>query len=163
MSKRQLKLGAFLMASGHHLAAWRHPRAWAGGGVDFEHFKRLAQTAERGKFDAIFFADNLALLGPPSLASLGANGDVLDPLILLTALAGVTQHLGLISTVSTSYNDPYLLARRFASLDHISGGRAGWNLVTSATDAEAQNFGLEQNAQHGDRYARAESVGQLRR
>jgi FMN-dependent oxidoreductase (nitrilotriacetate monooxygenase family) len=156
MSKRQLKLGAFLMASGHHLAAWRHPRAWAGGGVDFEHFKRLAQTAERGKFDAIFFADNLALLGPPSLASLGANGDVLDPLILLTALAGVTQHLGLISTVSTSYNDPYLLARRFASLDHISGGRAGWNLVTSATDAEAQNFGLEQNAQHGDRYARAE-------
>ncbi|MBD9415586.1 LLM class flavin-dependent oxidoreductase [Pseudomonas sp. PDM16] len=153
---RQLKLGAFLMASGHHLAAWRHPRAWAGGGVDFEHFKRVAQTAERGKFDAIFLADNLALLGPPELASLTTGGDVLDPLILLAGLASVTSHLGLISTVSTSYNDPYLLARRFASLDHISGGRVGWNLVTSATDQEAQNFGQERIDEHADRYARAE-------
>lgn len=153
---RQLKLGAFLMASGHHLAAWRHSRAWAGGGVDFEHFKRVAQTAERGKFDAIFFADNLALLGPPELASLTTGGDVLDPLILLAGLASVTSHLGLISTVSTSYNDPYLLARRFASLDHISGGRVGWNLVTSATDQEAQNFGQERIDEHADRYARAE-------
>ena len=153
---RQLRLGAFLMASGHHLAAWRHPRAWAGGGVDFEHFKRLARTAERGRFDAIFFADNLALLGPPELASLTIGGDVLDPLILLAGLASVTEHLGLISTVSTSYNDPYLLARRFASLDHISGGRVGWNLVTSATDQEAQNFGRERIDDHADRYARAE-------
>lgn len=153
---RQLKLGAFLMASGHHLAAWRHPHAWAGGGVDFEHFKRVAQTAERGKFDAIFFADNLALLGPSELASLTTGGDVLDPLILLAGLASVTSHLGLISTVSTSYNDPYLLARRFASLDHISGGRVGWNLVTSATDQEAQNFGQERIDEHADRYARAE-------
>jgi FMN-dependent oxidoreductase (nitrilotriacetate monooxygenase family) len=153
---RQIHLGAFLMGSGHHLAAWRHPRAWAGGGLDFQHFRRLAQTAERGRFDAIFFADNLALIGSPELSSLTTVGDVYDPLILLAGLAQATTHIGLISTVSTTYNDPYLLARRFASLDHLSGGRAGWNLVTSATDQEAQNFGQERIDEHADRYARAE-------
>lgn len=156
MSDRKIRLGAFLMSSGHHLAAWRHPRAWAGGGLDFAHFKRVAQTAERGKFDAIFFADNLALMGPPELASLTTGGDVFDPLILLAGLASVTERIGLISTVSTTFNDPYGLARRFASLDHLSGGRSGWNLVTSATDLEAQNFGLDRIDQHADRYARAE-------
>lgn len=156
MSNRQIKLGAFLMSSGHHLAAWRHPRAWAGGGLDFEHFKRVTQTAERGKFDAIFFADNLALLGQPELASLTTGGDVFEPLVLLSALAAVTSRIGLISTVSTTFNEPYLLARKFAALDHLSGGRSGWNLVTSATDQEAQNFGLERIDQHADRYARAE-------
>ncbi|MDD0841589.1 LLM class flavin-dependent oxidoreductase [Pseudomonas sp. Gutcm_11s] len=156
MSDRKIRLGAFLMSSGHHLAAWRHPRAWAGGGLDFEHFKRVAQSAERGKFDAIFFADNLALMGQAELSSLTTSGDVFDPLILLAGLATVTQHIGLISTVSTTFNDPYLLARRFASLDHLSGGRSGWNLVTSAIDLEAQNFGQERIDEHADRYARAE-------
>ncbi|WEW96913.1 LLM class flavin-dependent oxidoreductase [Pseudomonas nitroreducens] len=155
MSQTQISLGAFLMGSGHHLAAWRHPLAPAGA-LDFAHFRRLAQTAERGLFDAIFFADNLALLGSNELAAHTTLGEVFDPLMLLASLASVTERIGLIPTVSTSYNDPYLLARRFASLDHLSGGRAGWNLVTSATDQEAQNFGLEQHFDHADRYARAE-------
>ncbi|MDE1164913.1 MAG: LLM class flavin-dependent oxidoreductase [Pseudomonas sp.] len=156
MNNKQMNLGAFLMGSGHHVAAWRHPRAWAGGGLDFQHFKRLAQTAERGKFDAIFFADNLALMGSPELGQYTTAGDVYDPLVLLSGLAAVTERIGLVSTVSTSYNAPYLLARKFASLDHLSGGRSGWNLVTSATDLEALNFGREQHFEHGDRYQLAE-------
>lgn len=156
MKTAQMSLGAFLMSSGHHLAAWRHPRAWAGGGLDFQHFKRLAKSAERGKFDAIFFADNLALMGSPELGQYTTAGDVFDPLVLLSGLAAVTERIGLISTVSTSYNEPYTLARKFASLDHLSAGRSGWNLVTSATDLEALNFGRDQHFEHGDRYARAE-------
>ncbi|MDF3933781.1 LLM class flavin-dependent oxidoreductase [Pseudomonas citronellolis] len=155
MSQQQMRLGAFLMGSGHHLAAWRHPRAPAGA-LDLAHFRRLAQTAERGLFDAIFFADNLALLGTPELASHTANAEVLDPLMLLAALAAGTERIGLISTVSTAYNDPYLLARRFAALDHLSGGRAGWNLVTSASDQEAHNFSRERHFEHAERYAQAE-------
>jgi alkanesulfonate monooxygenase len=155
MNTKQMSLGAFLMSSGHHLAAWRHPRAWSGGGLDFQHFKKLATTAERGKFDAIFFADNLALMGSPELGQYTTAGDVFDPLVLLSGLAAVTERIGLVSTVSTSYNEPYLLARKFASLDHLSGGRSGWNLVTSATDLEALNFGREQHFEHGDRYQRA--------
>lgn len=156
MTTRHMNLGAFIMSSGHHLAAWRHPRAWAGGGLNFQHFKQLAQTAERGKFDAIFFADNLALMGTPELGQYTTAGDVFDPLVLLSGLATVTERIGLISTVSTSYNEPYLLARKFASLDHLSDGRSGWNLVTSATDLEALNFGREQHFEHDDRYQRAE-------
>lgn len=155
MNRKQMSLGAFLMSSGHHLAAWRHPRAWSGGGLDFQHFRKLATTAERGKFDAIFFADNLALMGSPELGQYTTAGDVFDPLVLLSGLAAVTERIGLVSTVSTSYNEPYLLARKFASLDHLSGGRSGWNLVTSATDLEALNFGREQHFEHGDRYQRA--------
>lgn len=156
MTTAKMSLGAFLMSSGHHLAAWRHPRAWAGGGLDFQHFKKLATTAERGKFDAIFFADNLALMGSPELGQFTTAGDVFDPLVLLSGLAAVTERIGLVSTVSTSYNEPYLLARKFASLDHLSGGRSGWNLVTSATDLEALNFGRDKHFEHGDRYQRAE-------
>ncbi|WP_159811420.1 LLM class flavin-dependent oxidoreductase [Pseudomonas sp. 18058] len=156
MTTAKMSLGAFLMSSGHHLAAWRHPRAWAGGGLDFQHFKNLATTAERGKFDAIFFADNLALMGSPELGQFTTAGDVFDPLVLLSGLAAVTERIGLVSTVSTSYNEPYLLARKFASLDHLSGGRSGWNLVTSATDLEALNFGRDKHFEHGDRYQRAE-------
>lgn len=156
MTTAKMSLGAFLMSSGHHLAAWRHPRAWAGGGLDFQHFKKLAITAERGKFDAIFFADNLALMGSPELGQFTTAGDVFDPLVLLSGLAAVTERIGLVSTVSTSYNEPYLLARKFASLDHLSSGRSGWNLVTSATDLEALNFGRDKHFEHGDRYQRAE-------
>jgi alkanesulfonate monooxygenase len=156
MKTAQMSLGAFLMSSGHHLAAWRHPRAWSGGGLDFQHFRKLATTAERGKFDTIFFADNLALMGSPELGQFTTAGDVFDPLVLLSGLAAVTERIGLVSTVSTSYNEPYLLARKFASLDHLSGGRSGWNLVTSATDLEALNFGREKHFEHGDRYQRAE-------
>ncbi|KAF1071799.1 MAG: Nitrilotriacetate monooxygenase component A [Pseudomonas citronellolis] len=155
MSHAQIHLGAFLMGNGHHLAAWRHPKAQAGR-LDFAHFQRLARTAERGLFDVVFFADNLALLGSPELASQTAQAEVFDPLLLLAALAPVTERIGLVATLSTSYNDPYLLARRFATLDHLSGGRAGWNLVTSATDQEALNFSRAQLPEHAQRYRQAE-------
>ncbi|MBD2434691.1 MULTISPECIES: LLM class flavin-dependent oxidoreductase [Fischerella] len=155
--KRQLKLGAFLMSSGHHVAAWRHPQARADGGLNFQHFQQIAQMAERGKFDMIFFADGVAV------RQRGQGTDALsrsvvvhfEPLTLLSALSVVTEHIGLAATVSTTYNEPYHLARKFASLDYLSGGRAGWNLVTSATETEAHNFNRDQHMEHGLRYERA--------
>ncbi|MDR3427482.1 LLM class flavin-dependent oxidoreductase [Silvimonas sp.] len=159
MSQRQLKLNAFLMTAGHHVAAWRHPDSRADGGIRFDHFKQIAQAAERAKFDAVFFADSAAVWngGPQQEAqSRGAQSDHFEPVTLLSALAAVTEHIGLIATVTTTYNEPYHLARKFASLDHLSNGRAGWNLVTSANAAEAFNFGLDAHVAHADRYARAE-------
>lgn len=157
-TKRQLRLGAFLMSSGHHLAAWRYPSAPTNGGLDFQHFKRLAQTAERGKFDMIFFADGVAVRQRGENAEeLSRSGQVVhfEPLTLLSALSVVTEHIGLAATVSTTYNEPFHLARKFASLDYLSGGRAGWNLVTSATEAEARNFNLDRHPEHRLRYERA--------
>ncbi|MGI0492483.1 LLM class flavin-dependent oxidoreductase [Alkalinema pantanalense CENA528] len=155
---KQLKLGAFLMSSGHHLAAWRYPDARADGGLNFDHFRQIAQTAERGKFDMIFFADGVAVRdrdrGPEVLSR---SGHVVhfEPLTLLSALAVVTDRIGLAATVSTTYNEPFHLARKFASLDYLSGGRAAWNLVTSATTAEARNFSREKHMDHAPRYERA--------
>ncbi|GAA1277353.1 monooxygenase [Planotetraspora silvatica] len=147
---RKLHLNAFLMGVGHHEAAWRHPRTDPLRLTDVRHFQNLAQIAERGRLDSVFFADGLALQGDVRHNALGG----LEPLTLLSALAAVTDHVGLIATVSTTYNEPFHVARRFASLDHISGGRAGWNIVTSAGEAEAHNFGIERPA-HRDRYERA--------
>lgn len=158
MSAKQLKLGAFLMSSGHHLAAWRYPDAPADGGLSFQHFRQIAQTAERGKFDMIFFADGVAV------RDRGQTNEVLsraghlvhfEPLTLLSALSVVTERIGLAATVSTTFNEPFHLARKFASLDYLSGGRAGWNLVTSATEAEAKNFNRDKHMEHGLRYQRA--------
>ena len=157
-NKRQMKLGAFLMSSGHHLASWRYPDARADGGLSFEHFRQIAQTAERGKFDMIFFADGVAVRDRnQGLDVLSRTGHLVhfEPLTLLSALSVVTKHLGLAATVSTTYNEPFHLARKFASLDHLSGGRAGWNLVTSASTAEAQNFNREKHMDHAPRYERA--------
>jgi FMN-dependent oxidoreductase (nitrilotriacetate monooxygenase family) len=157
-TKKQLRLGAFLMSSGHHLAAWRYPGTPADAGLDFQHFKRLAQTAERGKFDMIFFADGVAVRQRGKGAEeLSRSGQVVhfEPLTLLSALAVVTERIGLAATVSTTYNEPFHLARKFASLDYLSGGRAGWNLVTSATEAEARNFNREKHMDHQPRYERA--------
>lgn len=155
---KQLRLGAFLMSSGHHLASWRYPAAQANGGLSFDHFRRIAQTAERGKFDMIFFADGVAVRdrdqGPEVLSRTGHLVHF-EPLTLLSALAVVTERIGLVATVSTTYNEPFHLARKFASLDYLSGGRAGWNLVTSATTAEARNFNLEKHPDHAPRYDRA--------
>ncbi|GGP22709.1 LLM class flavin-dependent oxidoreductase [Silvimonas iriomotensis] len=159
MSQRQLKLNAFLMTAGHHVAAWRHPQARADGGIQFAHFKQIAQTAERAKFDAVFFADSAAVWGAGAeqeAQSRSAQADHFEPITLLSALSAVTDHIGLIATVTTTYNEPYHLARKFASLDHLSGGRAGWNLVTSANAAEAFNFSREAHLAHADRYNRAE-------
>jgi len=155
-SKRQIKLGAFLMETGHHIAAWRHPDTHASGGLDFQHYAQLAQIAERAKFDTIFFADSVSVRDTnlPSL-SRTARADHFEPLTLLSALSVVTRNIGLIATVSTTFNEPYNLARKFASLDHLSGGRSGWNLVTSSTESEALNFSFDRHPEHGERYERA--------
>lgn len=155
--QKQIKLGAFLMQTGHHIAGWRHPQAQADAGVNFRHYVQLAQKAEAAKFDAVFLADGVAVRSE-NLAALSrtARSDQFEPLTLLSALAAVTERIGLIATASTSYHEPYNLARKFASLDQISGGRAGWNLVTSATNAEALNFNRSAQFAHADRYRRAE-------
>lgn len=150
MTARTLHLNAFLMGVGHHEAAWRHPRTEPSRVTDVRHYQHLARVAERGRLDSVFLADGLALWNNVRHNALGG----LEPLTLLAALAAVTDHIGLIATVSTTYNEPFHVARKFASLDHISGGRAGWNIVTSAGEAEAHNFGVERPA-HADRYARA--------
>ncbi len=148
---RRLHLNAFLMGVGHHEAAWRLPESDPCAHVDVAHFKNLARIAERGKLDSLFLAD-----GPVLWNNLGRRpGGALEPTVLLTALAAVTEHIGLIATASTTYNEPYNLARRFASLDHISGGRAGWNIVTTAGLDAARNFNLDELPAHRERYQRA--------
>ncbi|AZD33061.1 Nitrilotriacetate monooxygenase (FMNH2) [Pseudomonas chlororaphis subsp. aurantiaca] len=151
---RQLKLGAFLMATGHHVAAWRHPYVPADAGLDFFAYRQLAQIAEAAKFDALFLADSVAAAIGPGAHGM-ARADQFEPLTLLAALSVVTERIGLIATSTTSYNVPYHVARKYASLDHLSGGRAGWNLVTSDNAAEAQNFGRDEHIGHAERYSRA--------
>ncbi|MEV4946508.1 LLM class flavin-dependent oxidoreductase [Streptomyces sp. NPDC053755] len=148
---RQLHLNAFLMGAGHHDAAWRHPLTQPERVTDLSYFQQLARTAERGRLDSIFFADGLALWGNVRHNALGG----FEPLTLLSALAAVTERVGLIATVSTTFNEPFHTARKFASLDHLSGGRAGWNIVTSGTVDEARNFGQDEHLEHGLRYERA--------
>ncbi|WP_122544551.1 LLM class flavin-dependent oxidoreductase [Pseudomonas viridiflava] len=157
---RQMKLGAFLMATGHHVAAWRHPDVPANAGLDFKHYRHLAQVAEAAKFDALFVADSVAA-ATGDIASRMARSDHFEPLTLLSALSAVTDHIGLIATATTTYNEPYHVARKFASLDHLSGGRAGWNLVTSDAAAEAQNFGRSEHVGHAERYSRAREFHQV--
>src|SRR5258708_3568734 len=155
-ASRHLRLAAFMRPATIHTGAWRYPGAFPDANFNFAHLKRFAQTLERGKFDAFFMADHLAVMNMP-MAALKRSATVtsFDPLTLLPALAAVTERIGLIATASTTYNEPYHVARKFASLDHISGGRAGWNLVTSANPQEAFNFGLDQHVEHGERYRRA--------
>jgi FMN-dependent oxidoreductase (nitrilotriacetate monooxygenase family) len=164
MTKRtdQIKLGAFLLFTGHHVAAWRHKDASVG--VNFENYVELAQLAEAAKFDTIFFADGVGVrLKDVEAASRKAHSGVypFEPITLLSALSAVTKHIGLIATASTSYSDPFNLARQFASLDHLSGGRAGWNLVTSSDPDAAFNFGHEAHILHADRYSRAEEFADV--
>ncbi|MFD7697889.1 LLM class flavin-dependent oxidoreductase [Streptomyces sp. NPDC059805] len=148
---RQLHLNAFLMNTGHHEASWRLPESDPYAHVDLAHYVRLARAAERGTFDSLFLAD-----GPQLWSNLAQRpAGALEPLTLLTALATATEHIGLIATASTSYNSPYNLARKFASLDIVSGGRAGWNIVTTAGAEAARNFGLDAEPAHAERYARA--------
>ncbi len=140
--KGQLRLGAFLYFSGHHVAAWRHPDAWAGD--ELKHYVDFARIAEAAKFDAVFLADSVAVrLRNKEAASRKAHNGVglFEPLTLLSALSVATSRIGLIATASTSFSEPFNLARQFASIDHLSGGRAGWNLVTSSDTDAAFNFG----------------------
>jgi FMN-dependent oxidoreductase (nitrilotriacetate monooxygenase family) len=155
-SARQLKLGAFMRPVSIHTGAWRYPGAYPDANFNLAHLQQFARTLERGKFDAFFMADHLAVLNMP-LEALKRSHTVtsFDPITLLPALAVSTHHLGLIATASTTFEQPYLIARRFASLDHISGGRAGWNIVTTSNPDAALNFGLEEHLEHGERYRRA--------
>jgi FMN-dependent oxidoreductase (nitrilotriacetate monooxygenase family) len=148
---RTLHLNAFLMSSGHHEAAWRLPESDPHADLDVDHWVRLARIAERGTLDSLFLADSPSFWHGAEFRPAGQ----LDPLVLLSVLAAATTHIGLIATASTTYNAPYELARRFASLDHVSGGRAGWNIVTTSDRGAAQNFGLADQPAHADRYARA--------
>ena len=153
---RQLKLGAFMRPVSIHTGAWRYPGAWRDANFNFQHLKRLAQTLERGKFDAFFMADHLALLNMPVDALKRSHtATSFEPFTLLSALSQATEHLGLVATASTSFDEPFHIARRFASLDHLSNGRAGWNIVTTSNPDAALNFGLEQHLDHDQRYARA--------
>jgi alkanesulfonate monooxygenase SsuD/methylene tetrahydromethanopterin reductase-like flavin-dependent oxidoreductase (luciferase family) len=159
---RQMKLGAFLWATGHHIAAWRHPKAHVTAGIDIDHYIQLARTAEAAKLDMIFCEDAAGLReANVGIASQTSRSIGFEPISLLSALAVQTSRIGLVSTASTSYNEPYGLARTFLSLDHLSGGRAGWNLVTSANPIEAANFGATGLKPHADRYERAREFAEV--
>ena len=158
----QIKLGMFLRPCGHHIASWRHPEAQADAGVNFDHFVRLAQTAERGLFDMLFSADS------PTVFTAEEEGlhrthyvAWIEPFPLLTALSGLTKNIGLVCTASTSFEAPYAVARKFASLDLISGGRSGWNVVTTGNPVAAQNFGSEPHLPKGERYRKARKFTDL--
>src|SRR5271154_3474340 len=153
---RQLRLGAFMRPVGIHTAWWRYPGAYPDANFNLKHLADFIQTLERGRFDAFFMADHLAVLNM-SMAALRRSATVtsFEPLTLLSALAMVTQRIGLIATASTTYDEPYHIARRFASLDHISNGRAGWNIVTTSNPDAALNFGLTDHVEHDERYRRA--------
>ena len=153
---RQLKLAAFMRPASIHTGAWRYPGAFADANFNLAHLKRFAQTLERGKFDAFFMADHMAVLNMPAEALKRSHTVTsFEPFTLLSALSQVTQRIGLIATGSTTFDAPYHIARRFASLDHLSGGRAGWNIVTTSNPDAALNFGLEEHMEHAERYARA--------
>src|SRR5438552_5173072 len=155
-SARQLRLGAFMRPASIHTGAWRYPDAWPDMNFNFAHMKRCIQALERAKFDAFFMADHMAVLNTP-LEALKRSHTVtsFEPFTLLSALSQVTEHIGLVATGSTTFDAPFHIARRFASLDHISGGRAGWNIVTTSNPDAALNFGLDDHMEHDERYVRA--------
>lgn len=152
-----MKLLAFMMQTGGHIAGWRHPRAADNALCNIDYFRQLGTTAERGLFDAVFLADYVGY-HPVQGAEIfgGLETPKLDPVAVLSTIAAATRHVGLIGTASTTYSHPYDLARRFASLDHLSRGRAGWNIVTSTMENEAHNYGREAHLGHSERYAMAE-------
>lgn len=155
-NKKQLRLGLFLLLAGHHSFAWRLPAASENRVYDFEYAKQLAQTAEKGKLDAIFLADHLSTNFSIYSPENSPFGTVFEPLTLLSSLAAVTEKIGLIGTTSTTFSEPYNVARKFASLDLLSNGRAGWNVVTSYGKDAAQNFGMTDVPTATERYDRAD-------
>ena len=133
-SQRQMRLGAFFNPTGHHVASWRHPRAQADAGINLRHYVEITRTAERAKLDMVFLADNVCVRDA-KMEALSRSAQYIanfEPLTLLSALAPLTSHIGLVATASTSYNEPYHVARKFASLDHLSGGRASSRRSSSA-------------------------------
>ena len=155
-SRKQLHLGAFMRPVSIHTGAWRYPGAFPDANFNFTHLKRFAQELEAAKFDAFFMADHLAVLNMP-IDALKRSHTVtsFEPFTLLSGLASVTERIGLVGIASTTFDEPFHVARRFASLDHISGGRAGWNIVTTSNPDAALNFSLNEHAEHGERYDRA--------
>ena len=161
MTKRMLRLGGFFSVPGNHLAGWRHPDALPTYDMDFKGYAHITQVAEAAKFDCIFFQDTVGVAGSRALArgertrAKLSRTVKLEPTATLAALAMVTERIGLVATATTTYNEPYNIARRFMSIDHISGGRAGWNLVTSQIEDESENFGFDEHLPHAERYERA--------
>jgi alkanesulfonate monooxygenase len=160
VSERRIRLGAFLganAATGAHAASWRHPDARADAGINFAHFVEVSRTAERGKFDLVFIADNMNVHeAPPAVLSRSAQYIAnFEPLTLIAALTASTERIGLVATASTSWNEPHTVARTFATLERISRARTGWNIVTSTANAEARNFGRPGVVDRPERYARA--------
>ncbi len=157
--RRQMKLGLNIVANGAHAAGWRMPQARVDGAVDIDLWKQIAQAAERAKIHFMFWADGIAVRhsakDDEELSYLGRI-DVFEPLTLLAGLSTVTERMGYIASASTTYNDPYHIARKFASLDYVSKGRVGWNVVTSWSEQEAHNFGRDSHMEHDLRYRRAE-------
>lgn len=152
MTKRQLRLGAFINLPGHHITSWRDPETEVRKVINLSYLIEIAQIAECGKFDNLFFAD---VFGQPILEN-SHSGLKLDPVVIISALAAVTKNIGLTATLTTSYNDPFHVARKFSAIDHLSNGRAAWNVVTSANEKEALLFGRDAHYQHAERYERAE-------
>jgi FMN-dependent oxidoreductase (nitrilotriacetate monooxygenase family) len=163
MASGMMKLGLFLQGGGHHIAAWRDPGVAADGPQSLAHYVEVTQKAEAARFDMVFNADTQATFGADDMDvwkhTTGALR--LEPLTLIGALAAVTTHIGLVSTATTTYFEPYFIARVFASLDQLSGGRSGWNLVTSSAAAEAYNFNRESHVDHDERYARAAEFAEV--
>lgn len=153
----KMTIGMMVAPAGCHPAAWRHPEASAVGGLEFEHYRVMAQEAERGKMDFLFWADFLCMPdGPADIVSRSAFSTIqFEPVTLMSALAMSTSHIGLILTASTTYQPAYTVARQFASLDRLSGGRVAWNVVTSFQEREAHNYGLKAQLDHDERYVRA--------
>ncbi|VVD97856.1 nitrilotriacetate monooxygenase [Pandoraea aquatica] len=154
-----MRLGVSMRYLGYHMAAWRHPDVPADGAIDFHYFLESARKAEAAKFDMIFFADGVGVRAsdtPPGSAARDAKNAELEPLTLLAAIGACTKHIGLVGTASTTYNEPFHIARKYASIDHISAGRAGWNVVTSWSQQEAWNFNRDEHLGYEERYERAD-------
>ena len=158
-----MKLGLLLNSIGFHIAAWRHPDARPERASDFSRYQEITQTAERGLFDLVFLADSAAVHHAHDFAIMSKMAPFyqMEPVALLSALAAVTKHIGLVGSITTTYNEPYHIARKVATLDHISNGRAGWNLITSANQAEAYNFSRDAHMEHANRYERAEEAAHI--
>jgi FMN-dependent oxidoreductase (nitrilotriacetate monooxygenase family) len=155
----KMRLGLSMRYLGYHMAAWRHPEVPAAGAIDFKYFLGSAKKAEGEKLDMIFFADGIGIRAndtPKGSLARDAKNAELEPLTLLAAIGACTSHIGLVATASTTYNEPFHIARKYASIDHISGGRAGWNVVTSWSQQEAWNFSRDEHLGYEERYERAD-------
>ena len=162
-ASKRMRLAAYFNPTGHHVASWRHPRAYKAANVDIDHYVAIAQAAERAKFDMVFLADNVCVR-EANMEALSRSAQYIanfEPITLISALAAVTTRIGLTATASTSFNEPFHVARKYASLDHISGGRAAWNLVTSGMAAEAYNFNRDAHYGHAERYQRANEFAEV--